>query len=138
MFRDKRGNKAAADIHTLIAAGTTIRGDVVFEGGLHLEGTIEGSVRGSGEDSLLTLGGPGRVVGEIHVGNAVIDGSIEGDLHVSERLELAGKAFVEGNVHYQRLTMAEGARVNGRMVHHDGEPRQLPAPCLEAPEPAGA
>lgn len=37
MFRsDKRNGKPVAAISTLIAAGTTIRGDVHFSGGLHL------------------------------------------------------------------------------------------------------
>ena len=45
MFRsDKRNGKPVAAINTLIAAGPTIRGDVHFNGGLHLEGVIEGSI----------------------------------------------------------------------------------------------
>ena len=45
MFRsEKRNDRTVAAINTLIAAGTIIRGDVHFTGGLHLEGVIEGSI----------------------------------------------------------------------------------------------
>ena len=52
MFRsDKRNQRTVASINTLIAAGTTIRGDVHFTGGLHLDGTIEGSIAAEGADA---------------------------------------------------------------------------------------
>jgi cytoskeletal protein CcmA (bactofilin family) len=126
---DKRGSaKTIASISTLIAGGTRIRGDVEFNGGLHLEGVIDGSVSGQGSDAVLTLSEKGRVNGEVQVSNAVINGTVNGDLHVSERLELAGHARVEGNVHYKVLEMAAGAQVNGRMVYEADAVRRLPAP----------
>lgn len=125
---DKRNGKSVAAISTLIADGTVIRGDVRFAGGLHLEGVVEGSVAAEGADSVLTLTGNGRVDGEVRVSNAVINGTINGDLFVSERLELAGGARIDGNVHYKVLEMAAGAQVNGRMLYQTDAPRRLGAP----------
>jgi cytoskeletal protein CcmA (bactofilin family) len=124
---DKRGAKAMAAITTLIAEGTRIRGDVHFEGGLHLEGVIDGAVSAGGADSVLTVSGKGRVNGEVRVSNAVVNGAVHGDLHVSERLELAAEARVDGNVHYKLLEMAVGAQVNGKMLYQ-AEPRRLAPP----------
>jgi cytoskeletal protein CcmA (bactofilin family) len=129
MFRsDKRNAKQVASISTLIAAGTTIRGDVHFSGGLHLEGAIEGSIAAEGADSVLTMSEQGRVTGEVHVSNAVVNGVVVGDLFVGERLELAGNARVDGNVHYKVLEMAAGAQVNGKMLYQGEAPRQLASP----------
>jgi cytoskeletal protein CcmA (bactofilin family) len=129
---EKRNGKAVAAISTLIADGTTIRGDVRFAGGLHLEGVVDGSIAADGADSVLTLTGNGRVNGEVRVSNAVVNGAINGDLFVSERLELAGGARIEGNVHYKILEMAAGAQVNGKMLYQSDAPRRLAAPEVDA------
>ena len=131
---DKRNAKVAvAAISTLIAEGTRIRGDVQFTGGLHLEGVIDGAVSAEGADSVLTLSDKGRINGEVRVSNAVVNGTVNGDIFVGERLELAGNARIEGNVHYKVLEMAAGAQVNGKMLYQGEPPRRLPAPELGAP-----
>lgn len=128
----KSGSKQTiAAISTLIADGTRICGDVHFGGGLHLEGVIEGTVSAEGADSVLTVSDKGRICGEVRVANAVINGAVKGDVHVAERLELAGNARIEGNVHYKVLEMAAGAQINGQMLYH-AEQRRLPSP-----EPTG-
>ena len=129
---DKRkGATPVASISTLIAEGTRIRGDVSFSGGLHLEGVIEGSISADGADSVLTLSEKGRVNGEVRVSNAVVNGTVQGDIFVGERLELAGNARVEGNVHYKVLEMTAGAQVNGKMLYQNEPPRRLAAPLAE-------
>jgi cytoskeletal protein CcmA (bactofilin family) len=125
---DKRNGKAVAAISTLIAAGTTIRGDVHFSGGLHLEGVVEGSISAEGADAVLTLSEQGRVNGEIRVSNAVVNGAVKGDIFAGERIELAGHARIDGNVHYKVLEMAAGAQVNGKMLYQSEAPRRLSAP----------
>lgn len=135
---DKRNSRKTAAISTLIAAGTTIRGDVHFQGGLHLEGVIEGSIAADGADAMLTLSGEGRVVGEVRVSNALINGTVQGDIYADERLELAGNARIEGNVHYKLLEMAAGAQVNGKMIHQGDVPRRLAAPERDAALPTTA
>jgi cytoskeletal protein CcmA (bactofilin family) len=131
MFRsDKRNDRAMAAISTLIAAGTTIRGDVHFSGGLHLEGVIEGSISAEGDDAVLTLSDKGRVNGEVRVSNAVVNGSVNGDIFAAERLELAGNARITGNVHYKVLEMAAGAQINGKMLYQAEPQRRLPSPGL--------
>jgi len=71
------------------------------------------------------------------VPHAIINGQVQGDIHVAERLELAPQARVAGDVSYNTLEMAAGAQVNGRMAHHAGQqhsPRELPAPELNGAE----
>ncbi len=140
---DRRGNKATAAISTLISEGTTLRGDVHFTGGLHLEGSVDGSISAEGSDAVLTLSEKGRVNGEVRVSNAVVNGTVHGDLFVAERLELAGSARIDGNVHYKVLEMAAGAQVNGKMLFQGEAPKRLAPPGLHGgipddAEPVGA
>jgi cytoskeletal protein CcmA (bactofilin family) len=125
----RNGNgHAVAAITTLIAEGTMIRGDVEFAGGLHLDGFIEGAISAEGADAVLTLSDKGRVTGEIRTSNAVINGTVRGDIVIGERLELASSARIEGNVYYKVLEMAAGAQVNGQMIYQPDPPRQLSGP----------
>jgi cytoskeletal protein CcmA (bactofilin family) len=115
---------------SLISVGTIIRGDVRFTGMLHLDGRIEGAVIGEGNSAVFTLSEQGQVQGEVRVPHAMINGQVNGDIYVSERLELATQARVIGDVRYNSLEMAAGAQVNGRMAHQgeDHVQRELPAP----------
>jgi cytoskeletal protein CcmA (bactofilin family) len=103
---------------------------------LHLDGRIEGAVLGEGPDAVFTLSEHGHVQGEIRVPHAIINGPVQGNVQVSERLELAPQARIVGDVSYSTLEMSAGAQVNGRMAHQTGEPvrGELPAPSLNEAE----
>ena len=142
MFNSKK-TPAPLGSTTLIAKGTVIRGDVTFTGALYLEGRVEGTLKAEGAEAVLTLSEQGSVQGEIHAPRVTVNGEVKGDIHASERLELAGAARVEGNIHYKLLEMAAGAQIDGRMVHQGDAPKRLPRPESDAPaavdaEPAKA
>jgi cytoskeletal protein CcmA (bactofilin family) len=125
---------------TVIARGTTIRGDLTFSGAMFLEGRIEGTVRAEGDDASFTQTSQGVVHGEIQAPSIVLNGEVHGDVHASERLQLGEGARVEGNIFYKVLQMDAGARVNGKMVHQAEAPKRLTAPGVNtsaaAAEPA--
>ena len=134
MLSRKRNDRHTPSNDTsLIAAGTVVRGDLLFSGALHLDGRIEGSVLAQEAEAVFTLSEHGQVLGEIHVPHAVINGRVEGDIHISERLELAAGARVVGDVRYRTLEMAAGAQVEGRMSHC-----AQPEPTRELPSPGAA
>lgn len=117
MFGKKKGFSAAR-IDTLVGQGTEITGDLVFAGGLHVDGTIKGNVVAEeGSTALLILSEFGRIEGEVTVPNMVLNGEIVGDVFGSIRVELAPKARVKGSVYYNLIEMAIGAEVNGGLVH---------------------
>ena len=133
--RNDRNDRNNSHETSLIARGTVIRGDLRFSGALHLDGRIEGSVVGEGDDAMFTLSEHGQVHGEIHVPQAVINGHVTGDVDVSVRLELAPQARIDGDLRYHTLEMAAGAQVNGRISRQAGEARrELPAPDAELDE----
>ncbi|GAA0890095.1 bactofilin family protein [Rhodanobacter soli] len=133
--RNDRNDRNTSHETSLIARGTVIRGDLRFSGALHLDGRIEGTVLGEGDDAMFTLSEHGQVHGEIHVPQAVINGHVTGDVVVSVRLELAPLARIDGDLRYHTLEMAAGAQVNGRISRQVEEAqRELPAPDAELDE----
>ena len=113
-------------VSTVIGNGTVITGDVHFAGGLHLDGTIRGNVSGEPDsNSTLTISDRGRVEGDVRLDNLILNGTVVGDVHADERVELASAARVTGTVYYRLLEMAMGAEVNGQLVHsEEQEPRE--------------
>ena len=117
MFGRKKGF-SAAQVNTLVGQDTEIRGDLVFSGGLHVDGKIIGNVIAEeGSTAMLILSEFGKIEGEVRVPNMVLNGEIVGDVYGSTRVELAPKSRVKGSVYYNMIEMAIGAEVNGNLVH---------------------
>ncbi len=105
--------------HTLLGEGTTINGDISFNGMLILDGTITGSITGSQNDDVLTISESGLIEGKINVANIVVNGKIKGDISSSGKVEVASKADIEGNVYYRTIEMNTGSRINGQLIYQD-------------------
>jgi len=121
MFR-KQSNKPQSRIDSLIGAGTRIEGNVTFVGGLRVDGEIAGNVTAADEQSsTLVVSEKARIDGEIRVSHLVVNGAINGPVHVAEFLELQAHSRVNGDIHYNTLEMHLGAVVDGRLVHRSSE-----------------
>ncbi|MCD7097925.1 polymer-forming cytoskeletal protein [Stenotrophomonas sp. MMGLT7] len=128
MFGSKSGRGGQTVVDTLIGAQVVLQGDLVFSGGLYVEGRIVGKVVAEdGAAATLTLSEQGSIEGEVRVPVVVIDGRLDGDVHAGERVELAPNARVQGNVYYQVVEMSAGAQLTGRLIHQ-GTRAALPSP----------
>lgn len=120
------GNKSKShNVDTLIAEGTSIKGDLTFEGALFVDGVIEGDIHGTNqEQSVLSVGVHGRIEGNIEAPFVIIFGQVDGDVRVSQKVQLKPGAKVNGNLYYKIIEMNAGATVNGKMVNV-GQPHAL-------------
>jgi cytoskeletal protein CcmA (bactofilin family) len=119
-------NAKVSKIETLIGNTIVIRGDLIFSGGLHIDGKIIGNVIAEdGSNSMLVLSDHGSIEGEVRVPYVVLNGEVIGDVYATERVELSAKAQVNGNVFYNLLEMALGSQVNGNLVHCKNEKKLL-------------
>lgn len=119
MFGNKT-TKPQNRIDCLIGAGTVIEGDLTFDGGLRVDGRVNGSVKSvEGKPGTLVLSEAARIEGEIRVSHVVINGTVVGPVHAADYVELQSKANVTGDVHYKTLEMQLGAVVQGRLVYQD-------------------
>ena len=117
MFGKSKDHTPMKRIDSLIGTGTTLTGNIVFTGGLRIDGTVVGNVHASnGEASTLVISEQAKVAGEIRVSHLVINGEVQGPVYASDYLELQPKAKVKGDIHYARLEMHVGAAVEGRLV----------------------
>ena len=114
----KKPKSAGTKVDTIIGQQTRIEGDVHFSGGLHVDGRIKGAIiAADGSASVLTVSEHGDIEGDVRVPTVILNGTVTGDVHAEERIELAAKAKVNGNVYYKLIEMAMGSAVNGSLVH---------------------
>jgi cytoskeletal protein CcmA (bactofilin family) len=107
-------------IDSLIGAGTVVRGDVTFQGGLRIDGKVHGDVVAvDGDSTTLVVSEQARVEGAVRVTHAVVNGTVDGPVTASEYLELQAKARISGDVTYRTIEMHVGAVVQGRLVHSE-------------------
>jgi cytoskeletal protein CcmA (bactofilin family) len=100
-------------------------------------------VANADKNATLSVSESGSIEGNVRVPNIVLNGQVVGDVHASERIQLAARARVTGNVYYKIIQMEGGATVNGQMVHETGEVlaaigHAKPAGNEENPESAAA
>ena len=117
--------KPCNTIDTLIGAKSELKGDIVFSGGLRIDGKVKGNIIAKGEvNSTLVLSEHAVVVGNVTVPHIISNGTIKGTVRASERIELQPKAEVAGDVHYKVIEMALGAIVNGSISSSPAASRQ--------------
>ena len=117
------GRNAKSEIDSLIGISARIEGDLVFSGGLRIDGEVHGNVRtsdGEGAVSVLIVSEHARIEGEVRCANLVVNGSIAGSVYCTELLELQPKGRIHGDVHYRLLEMHGGALVMGKLTHQGG------------------
>ncbi len=120
MFRKKPGVKATID--SLIGAATRMDGNVVFHGGLRIDGHVRGDVLAAGETpGMLVIGEHARVDGDIVAAHLMLSGVVHGSVTVSGLVELQSRARITGDVRYRSLEIRQGAIVEGTLSRFDGE-----------------
>lgn len=127
----KKKSPDPTKVHTLIGSDTEVHGDISFDGGLFVDGTVVGNVEAKADSSsMLNISDKGSIEGRVRAHHITLNGTVIGDVYASERIELATKAKVTGNIYYNLIEIAIGAEVNGQMVHAT----EMTPPLLTAQE----
>jgi cytoskeletal protein CcmA (bactofilin family) len=103
---------ASSSTFSVIGADVVIKGDVTASADLHIDGTVEGDIACAS----LVQGESSRIEGSLEAGNARLAGRVRGTISVRE-LVILKSAVIEGDVHYDALTIEQGAQVEGRFAH---------------------
>lgn len=112
--KDKRSETGI----TLVATNCELVGDVHFSDQLLVNGIVKGNIYAQeGSKATITVSEKGRVAGEIRVPNVIINGKVFGNIHSDKHIELAAKADVKGDVHYNLIEMVMGSKVDGNLVN---------------------
>ena len=119
---ERRKSPPQKRIDSLIGAGTTVDGDVVFAGGLRIDGVVHGKVATvDNQAATLVVSEQAKIDGEVRVSHVVINGTVSGPVTANDYLELQPKARVHGDVVYRTLEMHVGAIVEGKLAHAEQE-----------------
>jgi len=112
------GKRKQAAINTLVGSETRVDGNVEFSGGFLVDGRIKGNVRAiNDEHAMLSVSERGAIEGTVVAPHILLNGTVQGDVFATERIELGPKSRVIGNVQYKLIEMAIGAEVNGKLIH---------------------
>jgi cytoskeletal protein CcmA (bactofilin family) len=116
---------ASSSTFSVIGSDVTIKGDVTASADLHVDGSIEGDIKCAS----LVQGETSRISGTVIAETARLSGRVEGSITARE-LTILKSAVIEGDVHYDALTIEQGAQVEGRFApnsqrHAATAPRQI-------------
>lgn len=104
-FTDQR----AADT-TLLGAGSEFKGDFRCGGDLTASGAVEGDADIQGS---LALSNGATWIGSLRASHAILAGSIQGHVHIQEKLEIRKTARIRGSVSAKVIAIAQGAVIEG-------------------------
>lgn len=102
---------------SLVAAGTSLSGDLVFNEKLIIAGKVNGSITCTGDDSSeLEIMDGGQLIGEINAPNIKIDGRVEATINASQLVTIGRSAHVSGVIKFNQLSVSPGAIVSGELI----------------------
>jgi cytoskeletal protein CcmA (bactofilin family) len=117
MFNQKTKSDSISDAPaqasgaSIIAAGTSLKGDISSSGDIRIDGTLQGNIQSTAK---VVIGSNGVVEGDISGQQADIMGRINGTIKVKELLQLKGGSNVTGNIHAGKLQIETSANFNGQ------------------------
>ena len=101
---------------TVIGTSIKIEGDLVSNGSITVEGEVVGTLK---TEKTLKIGEKAKVVADVKAQEAYVSGQIQGNVLVTDRLELSSTAEVNGDIQASTLIIAAGAVFNGRSTMTD-------------------
>ena len=103
------GVAPSANASNSIVEGTIINGNVSAPNDIRIDGTLIGKLECKGR---VIIGPQGKIDGDIHCQNAIIEGTLTGNIHVTELLSVKESAVVTGDIVTDKLMVHTGAMFN--------------------------
>lgn len=110
---------------SVIGPGMKVTGDIETTGGVRIDGTIQGSIRGAKQ---VLLGRTGAIHGDVLADEAVLGGTVIGSVITAQRVEIQSSCSIQGDVQTKSIVVLEGGVINGT-VRMDGATNSRPGPA---------
>jgi len=109
-----RGRRGESN-HNSITLGPKDRlvGSLTFEGDLTVAGTVEGELTATGD---VAVENGSTVKAQIAGNNISVQGQVTGNVTARGRLSLSGSGSLHGDVRVSKLTVEDGATLNGNVA----------------------
>jgi cytoskeletal protein CcmA (bactofilin family) len=91
----------------------TLNGRLEIHGDLKIQGNVEGELKASGD---VTIDPTAAIQASIEGSNVNVKGQVTGNVTAKKRLTLGGSGRLNGDVKVARLTVEDGATLNGNVT----------------------
>jgi len=110
-------NRLNNAVTTLVGSDATVTGNLIFDRGCHVAGTVKGDVAATDDKkSELAVAQTGRIEGNARAARMLVQGTIVGDLRCSGTVTLKSTARIEGSIAYGQIEIEKGAVVMGQLL----------------------
>jgi cytoskeletal protein CcmA (bactofilin family) len=103
-----------SSVPSIISGDLVVRGTLVSNGDVQIDGRIEGDVRAGA----LVIGEKAHIEGDVYAEDAIVRGSVHGAIR-ARKIQLCSTCRVEGNILHEALAMEAGAYFEGNCRHSD-------------------
>jgi cytoskeletal protein CcmA (bactofilin family) len=131
--RNGAAARGAERATTVIGRSIVIKGELLGAEALRIDGRIEGDLR----CSVLDIGESGSVEGAIEARAVRVLGILDGRVATDE-LVVGARGRVSGEIRYERLSVAAGGQIHGRMSCGPGDAARAPPAAKDAAPPGDA
>jgi cytoskeletal protein CcmA (bactofilin family) len=115
--RKDSGDPLQESVDCLIGPDAEITGDLIFTGGLRIDGRVIGDVSVSNVDAgTLVIGNDGAIEGDVRVSHVIIYGEVRGTIYATGLVDLRAQARIRGDVHYGAIEIQQGASMHGHLI----------------------
>src|SRR5215472_340212 len=90
-----------------------LQGRLEVQGDLRIAGNVEGDLKASGD---VTVDAGATIQAAIEGSNIAVRGNVTGNVTARKRLTLGGSGRLNGDVRVARLTVEDGATLNGNVT----------------------
>ena len=113
--------ESSQEFGTVIGPDAKFKGDLSFDSAANVLGRFEGSITSKGK---VHIADGSACKATIAAKEVAVAGRIEGNVQADDRIELKPTGVVTGDIVAARMTMSEGASINGHC--HIGPNGQAP------------
>lgn len=117
-----------------IGKAVKIVGQIYSKEDLYVDGDIEGTVEAM--ENKLTIGPHGNAKAGIKAREVVLQGSLQGNVEATEKMEIKKDARLVGDVRTARIMIEDGAYFKGSIDIVKPEPKAAPKPVTSVAAPA--
>ncbi len=103
-------SKNTEKLESFVGVNSLFKGDIKTKGTIRIDGTLEGNV----DVDWLILGETAHLKGDAVARGIIVGGKVDGNIKAREIIEIKAKGQVIGEISTSKLSIAEGARFEGR------------------------
>lgn len=104
-------NTSGGPVPTIVSEGSTVKGDIISEGIIHIDGRVEGDIT----CDELVVGLKGAVSGSVNTKTLHLYGMLQGKASV-DKLFIAKSAKLIGDVTHNSIAIEPGAYIDGHCM----------------------